>query len=128
MSRARWYYAAAAAVLLIVEVIIALFVSDNFIRPYGGDILVTALLCCLVQAVCPKRIPLLPLWVLIFSILVETAQYFDVVTLIGLDHIAFFRILIGTSFSFLDIVCYAVGCLLFCLVETALIKNHRNEK
>lgn len=128
MSYKRWYYVAATAVLLIVEVIIALFVTDNFIRPYGGDILVTALLCCLVRAVYPKRIPLLPLWVLLFAVAVETAQYFDIVTVLGLDDIAFFRVLIGTSFAFLDIVCYAVGCLLFWLIEAALIKICRNKK
>ncbi len=122
MSHTRWYYAAATAVLLIVEVIIALFVTDDFIRPYGGDILVTALLCCLVKAVYPKHIPLLPLWVFLFAVAVETAQYFDIVTLLGLGDIAFFRILIGTSFAFLDILCYMAGCLLFWLIEAACKK------
>lgn len=36
----RIMYAAAFLILLAAEVLIALFVRDRFIRPYGGDILV----------------------------------------------------------------------------------------
>ena len=42
----KWYVLAAIG-LLGVEICIALFVHDNFIRPYLGDVLVTELLCCL---------------------------------------------------------------------------------
>ena len=39
----RIVYALIALGLLAVEVLIALFVHDNFIRPYVGDVLVTVL-------------------------------------------------------------------------------------
>ena len=35
--------------LMAVEVCIALFVHDSFIRPYVGDMLVTLLLCCMAR-------------------------------------------------------------------------------
>lgn len=111
--RKRIGYAVAFAVILLVEVLIALFVRDAFIRPYGGDILVTVLICCFVRIFFPDKIKLLPLWVFLFAIAVEAGQYFDYVTLLGLGDIAFFRVLLGTSFSVADIVCYGAGCLLF---------------
>ena len=120
--RPRLIYAAVFLSLLITEVIIALFGRDAFIRPYGGDILVTALLCTLVRILFPKGIKLLPLYVFIFSVLVEFAQYINVVKLLGLLDIAFFRIIIGTSFSWIDIICYGAGCILFFVFEFFICK------
>ena len=111
--RARACFLCAFFVLLAIEVLIALFVRDAFIRPYGGDILVTILLCCFVRVFFPNKIKLLPLWVFLFSVAVEIGQYLNMVDLIGLGHIPFFRILLGTSFSFWDILCYGAGCLAF---------------
>ncbi len=120
MTTKRLRYAAAFAALLITEVLIALFVKDAFIRPYGGDILVTILLCCFVRMFMPDRCRLLPLWVFLFAVAVEFAQYFDFVTWIGLGDIAFFRVLLGTSFARLDILCYGLGCVAFWGIEAFL--------
>lgn len=125
--RPRLIYAAVFLLLLITEVIIALFVRDTFLRPYGGDILVTALLCTLVRILFPKGIKLLPLYVFIFSVLVEFAQYINIVKLLGLSDIAFFRIIVGTSFSRIDIICYGAGCILFFIFEGLILKSFRKK-
>ena len=114
-----WYLTAFLAVL-VAEVLIGLYVRDAFIRPYGGDILVTVLLCCLGRVFFPDRIKLLPLWVFLFAAAVEIGQYFDLVTLLGVHHIPFLRIALGTTFSVPDLVCYGVGCMLFFLCEKHL--------
>ena len=119
----RLAYAITFLVLLITEILIALFVRDAFIRPYGGDILVTVLICAAVRIVFPTGVRLLPLWVFLFAAGVEIGQYFDFVTLLGLGNIAFFRILLGTSFSFVDLLCYAAGCVLFWLGEKIITKS-----
>lgn len=118
-SRLRIIYAAIFVLILITEVLIALFVKDKFIRPYGGDILVVILICCFVRIFYPKKINLLPLFVFLFAVLVEIAQYFNFVSLLGLGSIKFFSVLLGTSFSFGDLICYAVGCVIFFLCERA---------
>ena len=122
----RGIYAIAFVLLLVTEVLIALFVRDRFIRPYGGDILVTVLICCFVRILFPERIKLLPLLVFLFAAAVEVGQYFDYVTLLGLGDIEFFRILLGTSFSAADIVCYGAGCLLFWAAEWLSRRNYDN--
>lgn len=116
----RGIYAAVFFAILIIEVLIALFVRDSFIRPYGGDVLVTVLLCTAVRIVIPRGIRWFPLGVFLFSALVEVGQYFDYVSLLGLDNVAFFRILMGTTFSVVDLICYGVGCFLFFAGETAI--------
>ena len=120
----RLGYAIAFVLLLTVEILIALFVRDDFIRPYGGDILVTVLICAAVRILFPTGIRLLPLWVFLFAAGVEIGQYFDFVTLLGLGDIAFFRILLGSTFSFADLLCYAAGCVLFLLGEKLLRRSH----
>lgn len=117
MKSKRMRYAACFAVLLIIEIFIALFVRDNFVRPYVGDMLVTVLLCALLRIIFPEKQPLLPLYVFLFAAAVEVAQFFDIVKLLGLEKISFLSVIIGRTFSFADIICYAVGCLLFFVAE-----------
>lgn len=123
-ARLRLSYGMATLTLLVLEVLIALFVRDRFIRPYGGDILVTLLICCAVRVILPEGYrTVLAGGVLLFAILVEIGQYFGLVYLLGLGHIAFFRILIGTGFSWWDMLCYAVGCLLFWGIDRLICRR-----
>ena len=127
VARLRMGYGLAALLILVIEVLIALFVRDRFIRPYGGDILVTLLICCVIRVILPRNYRL-PIGggVLAFAILVEVGQYFGLVYLLGLGHIGFFRILIGTGFSWWDMVCYGAGCVLFVAAD-ALLPNSKKE-
>ena len=127
-TRLRLGYGLASLLILVVEVLIALFVRDRFIRPYGGDILVTLLICCAIRVILPRgyRLPIGG-GVLLFAVLVEVGQYFGLVYLLGLGHIEFFRILIGTGFSWWDMVCYGVGCVLFVAAD-AVVAGRRTPK
>ena len=118
----RIIYAAAFLILLITEISIVLFVNDKIVRPYVGDILVTLLICCFIRIFIPNKLKTLPVFVFAFSVLVEFAQYINVVKLLGLLDIAFFRIIIGTSFSWIDIICYGAGCILFFVFEFFICK------
>ncbi len=50
---------------------------------------------------------------------VEVGQYFNIVKLLRLDGIRFFRILLGSTFSFLDIACYFAGAVLCLFADIA---------
>ena len=50
----------------------------------------------------------------------QLPQEFKKSKFMGLGDIAFFRILIGSTFSWADLVCYAVGCALFWGTERAV--------
>lgn len=109
--------------LLAVEVGIALFVNDAFVRPYVGDMLVTLLLCCLCRVIIPDKVRLLPVYVFVFAACVEIGQYFDVVALLGLADNRIISIALGRTFSWMDLVCYAVGCVAAFLLDQSLIKR-----
>ncbi len=108
-TKLRLWYGGIFLLLVAVEVLIALFVRDRFWRPYGGDIIVMGVLYCFVRIFFPKRLRLLPLFLFVFAFLVEGAQAIDYVSLFGLGDVDFFRILFGTSFSWIDVACYALG-------------------
>ena len=123
MRNKRLLYAAIFCILLAVEVCIALFINDTFIRPYVGDMLVTLLLCCLCRVIVPCRVRLLPLWVFVFAALVEIGQYFDMVALLGLADNRLFSVLLGRTFSWIDLLCYAVGCIAAFGLDQAIRHN-----
>lgn len=103
--------------LFLVEIMIALFVHDHFIRPYLGDVLVVILIYCFIKSF--FSFPVLPtaIAVLLFSFLIELLQYWQMVKLLGLQPYKLARIVIGTSFSWQDIFAYTAGIGIVLLAE-----------
>ena len=87
--------------------------------------LVTLLLCCMARVVIPDQVRLLPLYVFLFAACVEIGQYFDVVVLLGLEDNRLISIALGRTFSWLDLVCYAVGCVAASGLDAILIRSRR---
>lgn len=102
-------YTTAFTVFFLIELFIALYIRDRFIRPYAGDMLVVVLVYCLVRIIIPERHRLLPLYVFLFAAGVETLQYIQVVKLLGLEQNVILRTVIGSVFDWKDIGCYAAG-------------------
>ena len=125
MKNKRILYASIFCGLLAIEVVIALFVNDSFVRPYVGDVLVTLLLCCLCRVIVPSKVRLLPLYVFAFAACVEVGQYFDLVALLGLDNNRILSIALGRTFSWADLVCYAVGCIAALVLDRIIWKGGR---
>ena len=78
-----------------IEALIALYVRDNFIRPYVGDMLVVVLVYSFVRIFLPTGMPRMPFYVFLFAA----------------------RIILGSTFDWADIACYAVGCVFIALFE-----------
>lgn len=106
-----------AILLFLVEIYIALYVRDSVIRPYGGDYLVVILIYCAVRSCCTISVSKAAIGTLIFSFMIEIAQYFQVVRLLGLGHSKLANIVIGNSFHWADLVAYTFGVLTVFLVE-----------
>jgi hypothetical protein len=91
---------------------IALFVRDDFVRPYVGDVLVVPFMfhaLATVLDVTPRRL-VFGVWVFAFA--VECAQYGQLVARLGLADNRLASTVIGTSFSVEDLIAYSVGALL----------------
>lgn len=121
LKRKRIVYLSLSIILFLIELFIALFVHDRFIRPYFGDVLVVILVYSAVRVIFPEKPKLLPIYVFIFAVLVEVSQYLDLAELLGGGVIL--STIIGTSFSWLDILCYFVGTLLIYPIDLLFRKT-----
>jgi hypothetical protein len=110
-------YFALTLLLLIIEFIIGADVHDDVIRPYGGDFLVVILIYCLVKSFLNVPVFKTACGILLFSYIVEVSQYFHLVELLGLQNSKIAKILLGTSFSFTDLLAYTLGIVLVIIVE-----------
>ena len=52
----RLHYGITFLILLMIEVVIAIYVHDDFIRPYIGDVLVVAVVYCFVRIFVPEGV------------------------------------------------------------------------
>ena len=103
--------------IFFVELFIGIYVHDHIIRPYIGDLLVVILLYCMVKSVISSKVLPTALGVLLFAYAVEISQYFDMVNLLGLGKYKIARIIIGTTFSWSDMLLYTIGIAIVLLIE-----------
>lgn len=115
----RWnaLYFFLAILLLMIEIVIALFVHDELIRPIGGDFLVVVFLYCLLQSFCEIKVLQAAVSVLLFAYFIEILQYCHFIERVGLQEVHLARMVIGTTFSWLDIYAYTGGALFIVLCE-----------
>ncbi|WP_228444913.1 ribosomal maturation YjgA family protein [Chryseobacterium echinoideorum] len=115
--RFDYKYFLATILIFLTEVLIATVLKDNFfIRAYLGDVIVVMLLYTFVKSFFTVNDTKLILGIFAFSCVVEFAQYFNVAEKLGFQPGSLMYIVIGNSFSWVDIACYAAGCLLLYLL------------
>lgn len=101
----------------IVEVLIALFMHDRFIRPYVGDYLVVFLIYCAVKTFFKASPVKVAIGVLLFSYTIEVLQYFNIVDRLGLAGNRLAKTVIGYGFEWLDLLAYTLGVITILLLE-----------
>jgi hypothetical protein len=106
-----------------IEVLIALYVHDTIIRPYIGDVLVVILIYCFIKSFFKLPVLSVAVFVLLFSFGVEFLQYLNIVEKLGLQNSKIARTVIGTSFAWIDLVCYTVGIIIILIAEKGLKKK-----
>lgn len=119
----RIVYIISFIVIFCIEVLIALYVRDSFVRPYLGDVLVVVLVYCFVRIFLPTGISKMPFYIFLFACFVEVMQYFQLVEMLGITNRAA-RIILGSTFDWKDIASYAVGCVLIILFERLFCRRH----
>jgi hypothetical protein len=117
-------YAILSIGLFVVEIAIALFIQDRLVRPFVGDMLVVILIFTICRSVIKANHFRLALCVLIFSFAVEIGQYFNLISILGLQHIELARTIVGTTFDFHDLFAYSAGILLIFII--GLLAKYRS--
>ncbi|WP_280672531.1 MULTISPECIES: DUF2809 domain-containing protein [unclassified Dysgonomonas] len=95
--------------VFVIEVFIALFVRDSFVRPFGGDILVVVMMYYFVKSFIQTKPLYIAVGVLLFAFAVEVGQYFNMIEVLGMQDNKVMRVVIGSSYSTIDLICYTVG-------------------
>ena len=110
-AQTRLAFLAAAGVILAAEIYIAICVKGGFMRHYAGDVLAVILLYALARAIFSEPPLNLPLKIFAFAAALELAQYFGAVQILGIEN-KILKVMIGGTFDFTDLLCYAAGCVM----------------
>lgn len=121
---ARMNWAMTGIAILAFEIFIAIYAKGSFIRYYLGDVLAAAMLYAFGRAAFRLPPKILALTVFTLSLFIETAQYFKVLEILGVQNSAL-RIIFGGTFDWTDIICYAIGCVLAYVSESIIYDKAR---
>lgn len=111
-------------VFFVTEVLIALYVKDDFVRPYVGDYLVVMLNYCAVRTFIKANPVKVAIAVLLFAYMIEVLQYFRIVDRLGLSGNPVAKTVIGYGFEWWDMLAYTLGVLTILLVEYRLMNKN----
>lgn len=113
----RRNYFLVCLLLFIIELIIAIWVKDDFVRPYLGDVIVIGWLYTLFRTFINRKAKFLLIITLFISFVIEWLQYVDFITFMGWAKNKVLRVILGTSFAWEDIICYLVGFIIVYSIE-----------
>ena len=120
-ARMNWVMIGIA--ILAFEICIAIYAKDGFIRYYLGDVLAAAMLYAFGRAAFRLPPKILALAVFTLSLVIEIAQYFKVLEILGVQNYALW-IIFGGTFDWTDIIYYAIGCFLAYASENFIGSEH----
>lgn len=111
--------------IFLVEVLIATKLKNIFlVRAYLGDVIVVMLIYTFILSFFEiKNKTRLIVGIFIFSCLIEFAQYLGIAEFLKLKPGSIAHIVVGSSFSWIDILCYFAGCLILLL----FVKTKKNQ-
>ena len=109
--------------LFLIEVCIAVFIDDQFIRPFIGDVLVVILLYCFVKSFWKIRSNVAALSIFVFACVIEGFQYLNLIDRLGLRQYKLLAIILGTTFDWKDIFAYALGTAIILAWENRAVRG-----
>ena len=119
MTRFSYRYFLLAVGLFMLEIGIARFAHDRFVRPYVGDFLATILLYCLLKSVWLAPAGRVVAVALLVSYGIEVAQLAHVLSWLGWQQSAAARLVLGSQFEWGDMLAYTLGAALVLGLERA---------
>ena len=110
-------YAIGALAVLLVEVAIALWVHDHWVRPFGGDVLAVVLVYLGLRAVTRWRWPVAVAAALVVAVVVEVGQLLGLAGMLGFGRGSAGEVVLGSGFDPLDFLAYGLGAFIVSTVE-----------
>jgi hypothetical protein len=122
----RCIYLLIAVIILIAEILIALFVRDAWIRPYGGDVLAVAFVYCGIRILIIRSVFLPAVLSLACACCLETLQAFHLTSLSWIASNRILVVVLGSTFDYSDLLLYGLGAFLSFSIDTAIRKKYYN--
>ncbi|WP_347374282.1 DUF2809 domain-containing protein [Aequorivita sp. Q41] len=109
-------------IIFFIEILIAYFHFNNFIRGFVGDVLVILLLYSFLKIFIKKGVLKTALLVLCFACSVEMLQYSKVTEKLNISSEIILTI-VGSVFDYYDLMAYGIGFLLILVFEKLIFKK-----
>ncbi len=120
MKQIKFNYLCISILLLITEILIAIFAKDEFIRPILGDYLAALFVFYILATflkISETKTALLALSICYF---IEGLQFMHILEVFDLEKYSILKIIVGTSFSWTDMLAYTLG-----IITVLLIHNRK---
>jgi hypothetical protein len=117
VTRERSLYAIATVGLLLIEILIAAFVHDRFVRPHLGDTLAVILAYAGFRAVFGLRTVPAIFAAAALAVAIEFGQKWGLLHVLGLSGNRIARIVLGSGFDPYDFLAYAAGIVIVVAFE-----------
>ena len=113
-------YLSLTILLFIIEVLIAVYLKDGFIRHTFGDFLAVILIYSFFKSFIKINSVNLAISVLVFAFIVEFLQLFNLLEILNLNNNNLAKTILGSTFSITDLVAYTLGIFSVLIVEFKL--------
>jgi hypothetical protein len=107
-------------VLFFIEVSIALYIKQGFIRAIFGDFLVVIMIYFFIKSFVRIKSIYIAITVLFIAYLVEFLQFIDILSIVNYKENAVINLILGTTFSIQDIIAYTLGVATVIFLENRL--------
>ncbi len=119
----RGFFAILSFVIIGIELSIASFMKDSFVRPILGDFFVVILLYAIIRAATSIHPNKVAISVLIFAYLIELSQWLHLIDILGIKRNFYTDLILGSSFDWKDLLAYALGITVVYMMDIISIKK-----
>ncbi len=103
--------------LFVIELIIAKFIKQPFIRYWLGDLLIVLMIYYFIKSIIKAKPIQIAIGVLTFAYAVEFLQRSQLLDLLNLRNNKVANLILGTTFSWSDMLAYTIGFLIIMWIE-----------
>jgi len=108
-------------ILLIIEVAIAVYLSEGFIRSSFGDFLVVMLIYYAIRSFLNTKPIYVVISVLLFAYTIEFLQLFHLLELFHLQNNMTVKTILGNTFQISDLIAYTLGIIAILITEYKIL-------
>ncbi|OYX22375.1 MAG: hypothetical protein B7Z06_11750 [Flavobacteriales bacterium 32-35-8] len=108
--------------ILLIEILIAKFLTQGFIRYTFGDYLVVILIYCFLKSFINLNSFYVSISVLLFAYSIEFLQLINLLNILSLENNHLAKLILGSTFHISDLAAYTLGMITVLIMEYKIYK------